>query len=1010
MPRAGNRSPGQFQPKTPRVVSPPAAGPSGQPTTDSYDAPFKRLQDRPPPSRPPPPLPPPAPPAGLDGSFAEALWNVEEYIVAELRGKLAECHQREVRRLEGQLEELRHLQHERVSFCSSCGRSSEHGKAASAEHCHRQWCQPSQPTAGCNDDPMSFTMEESASPRPRSSLRRPQQEGAPVTKRAVSVDTLGTKEHLLHSSGFSSEELSSTREDDLLAQVTTGSDSNALAIGGTRSHDESHAVSSSRAPSSRVPSSVASVHKKFVARDVWAQNIAFNDLANSTLSKKKMQKKNASRAFTRAGNLTEAFIRLNRLQEHVCVFHPYSKVRLAWGLLGLILLSYDFIVQPLQVFFELEQDDAILRLIDWIALTFWTSDIALSFRTGVYIYDELSMEPKVIACQYARTWLTFDLSLVTMDLCILVIRSTKYVKFLGLMRAVRLLRFLRMLRLSKLVLVLLAPIRDQLPHIHTPHMAILVKLLLTMCIGAHIIACAWYSIGLNDGGWVNRANFEEQDARHKYLASLYWSLQGQSLTFPNLVSEYSFAIVNRCAVYISLAAFFAVAVLTVGEARKPVHTTQMHRACVRFLQRHSVSPDLSRRVKRWLDGYYHQQGLGEQREEEKLLMSMLPGVLQADLHLEIRETTIFSYYFLWDLHNHEPRVVRDLCYKAMSDVVLMNEEIVFETFDACSRMLFVEDGRLWYGLLGDMEFADDKKKRSVRRVSGNHNAYYAGSQFISKFQGNAVSEAVLWTVWEHCGRLQAMQDSLLLAMDATAFGHVIEEHTDATVFASKYCKMLLYRLNTVIQDRRGLLSDLMRFCPETDSLELLLSVDIDSHYIFLSHFKEEAGTEASLICDGLTRALTDVEHQTVGEFAIPVFLDSENLHDLNRLEAHVQKSHNFILMLTPGILKRPWCLLETVIAFRSNATIVPVEVQRKGAAFEYPDDSYYERLSRGEELDDGARNLLSREGIELAELVATLRHVFSLISKPFSPHKSHAIRQVELAEILKRCQRRTSRS
>ena len=38
----------------------------------------------------------------------------------------------------------------------------------------------------------------------------------------------------------------------------------------------------------------------------------------------------------------------------------------------------------------------------------------------------------------------------------------------------------------------------------------------------------------------------------------------------------------------------------------------------------------------------------------------------------------------------------------------------------------------------------------------------------------------------------------------------------------------------------------------------------------------------------------------------------ENLEDLTKLRDHIQKSKNMVILLTPGIFERPWCLVEMV--------------------------------------------------------------------------------------------------
>jgi hypothetical protein len=64
---------------------------------------------------------------------------------------------------------------------------------------------------------------------------------------------------------------------------------------------------------------------------------------------------------------------------------------------------------------------------------------------------------------------------------------------------------------------------------------------------------------------------------------------------------------------------------------------------------------------------------------------------------------------------------------------------------------------------------------------------------------------------------------------------------------------------------------------------------------FLSHFKREAATEARM----LQQVLTD-------DLQCPVFIDSDDLKDLNRLQQHVRESDVLVLLLTTSFLTRPW--------------------------------------------------------------------------------------------------------
>eukprot|EP00440_Ansanella_granifera_P056457 gb/GFBE01061194.1/.p1 GENE.gb/GFBE01061194.1/~~gb/GFBE01061194.1/.p1 ORF type:complete len:1132 (+),score=180.02 gb/GFBE01061194.1/:1-3396(+) len=180
------------------------------------------------------------------------------------------------------------------------------------------------------------------------------------------------------------------------------------------------------------------------------------------------------------------------------------------------------------------------------------------------------------------------------------------------------------------------------------------------------------------------------------------------------------------------------------------------------------------------------------------------------------------------------------------------------------------------------------------------------------------------------------------------------------------------------------------------------------HYIFLSHYKAEAAGSAALMQENLHRLLTDSSKDIINEFQAPVFLDSENLQNLGDLKQHVLHSHNFLLLLTKGVLKRPWCLLEIVLAVRCKANILPVilETDRPENSFTFPDDQYYRRVLDGEELDQDAFDFLEEQEVTLEELEFSLREVFSNIAVSFSPHKSTTIRQAELQQVMSKCHHR----
>jgi len=288
--------------------------------------------------------------------------------------------------------------------------------------------------------------------------------------------------------------------------------------------------------------------------------------------------------------------------------------------------------------------------------------------------------------------------------------------------------------------------------------------------------------------------------------------------------------------------------------------------------------------------------------------------------------------------------------------------------------------------------------------------------------GQWVSEAALWTLWEYCGEFMTVVDSTLLALDTSQFSAVISRHVAAYYYAARYARIFVRNLNRCEE-----CSDVLRFIIDRGTVESESEYDLErvachksvvpvqlrlrrieptraGHFVFISHHKADAGTEAALMQAALERMILEEPDHPGGSLKAPVFLDSEDLTDLRDLKEHVRNSRNLVLLLTSAVFTRPWVLVEIVTAQNAGLHIVPVEVQKKDVSFDYPDEAYFERLRTGRTLDSQAMKLLRDEGIELEHLEKALRMVFSKIAVPFSPHKSSNVRDAELADILKRCQ------
>merc|ERR1712130_922149 len=115
--------------------------------------------------------------------------------------------------------------------------------------------------------------------------------------------------------------------------------------------------------------------------------------------------------------------------------------------------------------------------------------------------------------------------------------------------------------------------------------------------------------------------------------------------------------------------------------------------------------------------------------------------------------------------------------------------------------------------------------------------------------------------------------------------------------------------------------------------------------------------------------------------------------DLSRLNFEVTQSHNLVVLLTPGVLTRPWCLVEIVTAVRNDINLVPVMIVRPGLDFKFPNDDFYEDLLQGVIVDP---EFMSVQGIEMSEVANAIQKLFVKIAVTFSPHKAVTIRQAEV--------------
>merc|ERR1719507_1670115 len=116
----------------------------------------------------------------------------------------------------------------------------------------------------------------------------------------------------------------------------------------------------------------------------------------------------------------------------------------------------------------------------------------------------------------------------------------------------------------------------------------------------------------------------------------------------------------------------------------------------------------------------------------------------------------------------------------------------------------------------------------------------------------------------------------MIALDAEMFGQIVSGCADVYAFAVRYARKYVWYLNQQSISAVDVGKHNLRFLCQPTEHELKMEANADNHYMFLSHYKVEAGTEAALMQEAFKQLIAEDLHHVANHFDVPVFLDSEN--------------------------------------------------------------------------------------------------------------------------------------
>merc|ERR1719265_95028 len=121
-----------------------------------------------------------------------------------------------------------------------------------------------------------------------------------------------------------------------------------------------------------------------------------------------------------------------------------------------------------------------------------------------------------------------------------------------------------------------------------------------------------------------------------------------------------------------------------------------------------------------------------------------------DLNYELRGQFLRCIYFFAHLESENTRAIRDMSDKAVVMNILAPHDILFYAGDRGNYTYICAGGEMSY-------CRNDQPHLSIQYQDW-------------------LAEASMWTHWEHCGHLSAVEQSTVLAVDVHSFHEVMRDY------------------------------------------------------------------------------------------------------------------------------------------------------------------------------------------------------------------------------------------
>lgn len=453
-----------------------------------------------------------------------------------------------------------------------------------------------------------------------------------------------------------------------------------------------------------------------------------------------------------------------------------------------LVVVYDICTIPLMAF-PLERH-TVHEVLDMIFTVFWGLDIFNNCLTGYYVAGLIEMRPFMIIRRYAKTTFALDFTVVAVDFLSLGLSGGRTAETAGLARMTKSLRIARVLRVLRVARVFkVGAIFEQLgEYIRSESLSTvlgIIKLILSIAIANHFVACAWYAVGNLPGygeqRWVAQLEARtpgEVSVGYAFACSYHWSLTQftpASTAFPQPMNipERTFAIFVLFFALVAFSSFVSsiTAAMTLLRKRNRERTKELD-LVRRYLEENRISIELGNRVRFMLQTLHGFTSRKRVHNCDVPAFKLLPETLRVALHYEVFLPALEPHPLFSSLCLVDEGCVVQLCRRALTELSLAPCQELFSCGQPASSTFMI--------LAGDLTY--------------KHGALRVWRKVLRAQRCTAVSEAALWCQWVHRGCLTATSAVELVCLDGEACRSIVAGCPTALRHFRIYAALFVQRL------------------------------------------------------------------------------------------------------------------------------------------------------------------------------------------------------------------------